>query len=64
MNGTFFGYPLSTSFNSVWDNLVINNIGNLASNNLVKIRSARFGVSYIIVSIYLAYQVSEHLLVK
>lgn len=64
MNGTFFGSSLSSSFNSVWDFFVINNIGNQASTNLRKIRSARFGVSYVVASIYLAYQVSDHLIVK
>jgi len=64
MNGTLFGQSLSNSFNSVWDYLVINNIGSLASSKLENIRCARFGVSYLVVSIYLAYQVSDHLLVK
>jgi hypothetical protein len=64
MNGTIFGDSFSSSFGSVWDYLLINNIGYFASNTLGNIRAARFGLSYIVVSIYLAYQVSSHLVIK
>jgi hypothetical protein len=61
MNGTFFGAALSGTFSSFWNYLVIHNIGYFASANLANIQMARFGCSYIVVAIYLAYQLSYEL---
>jgi hypothetical protein len=58
MNGTFFGIPLSPNFASFWDFLITGNIGALADSNLSNIRSGRMGFSYIIISVYLAYDLS------
>ena len=58
MNGTLFGMPFSTNFHSFWDYLVYNNIGYLADTNLTNIRTGRMGLSYIIISVYLAYHLS------
>lgn len=54
MNGTFFSLRIFTSFYSFWDFFVSNNIGALASTNLNNIRQGRMGVSYIVISVYLA----------
>lgn len=58
MNGTFFAIPLSSSFNSLWDYIVADNIGILSDTNLSNIRIARLGYVYIFISVYLAYHLS------
>lgn len=58
MNGTFFAIKLSPSFSSLWDYLVVDNIGVLAETKLGTIRIARLGYVYIFISVYLAYHLS------
>ncbi len=64
MNGTFFGIPLSSSFDSVWDYLIYDNIGVMADTTLASLRTGRMGLCYIVISVYLAYHLSPLLVGK
>lgn len=64
MNGTFFGNKLFDSFHSIWDSLVVKNIGYFADNHLDGIRSGRMGFTYMVIASYLMVVLSEHLIGK